>query len=41
MPLMTHPHVVPSPRDNKILNKIVVFVIFGSKCIFDASKHCN
>jgi len=24
-----------------VLNKVIVFVIFGPKCIFDASKHCN
>jgi len=24
-----------------MLNKVVVFVIFGPKCIFDASKHSN
>jgi len=26
---------------NTMLNKVGLFVIFGAKCIFDASKHCN
>jgi len=29
------------PEDNTMLNKVVLFVIFGPKCIFDASKHSN
>jgi len=24
-----------------MLNKVVVFAIFGPKCIFDVSTHCN
>jgi len=38
--VMTHPHVT-EPEDNTMLNKVVVFVIFRPKCIFDASKHSN
>ena len=29
------------PEDNTMLNKVVVFVIFVPKCIFDASKNSN
>ena len=29
------------PEENTMLNKVVVFVIFGPKCIFDASKTSN
>jgi len=29
------------PEDNTMLNKVVVFVIFGPKYIFDASKYSN
>jgi len=29
------------PEDNTMLDKVVFFVIFGQKCIFDASKHSN
>jgi len=28
-------------EDNTMLNKVVVFVICGPKCIFNGSKHCN
>jgi len=28
-------------ENNTMLNKVVVFVIFGPKCFFDASKHSN
>jgi len=29
------------PEEKTMLNKVVVFVIFGPKCIFDASKTSN
>jgi len=29
------------PEDNTMLNKVIVFVIFGPKCIFNASKNCQ
>jgi len=29
------------PEDNTMLNKVIVFVMFVPKCIFDASKHSN
>jgi len=29
------------PEDNTMLNKVVVFAMFGPKSIFDASKNSN
>ena len=29
------------PEEKTMLNKVVVFAIFGPKCIFDASKNSN
>ena len=29
------------PEEKKMLNKVVIFVIFGAKCIFDASTNSN
>jgi len=29
------------PEENTMLNKVVLFVIFGPRCIFEASKHYN
>jgi len=41
MSLMTERLLTTEPEDNTMLIKVVVFVIFGPKCIFDASKHSN
>jgi len=38
---VTEHGLTTEPEENTILNKVVVFAIFGPKCIFDASKHSN